>query len=220
MQSSAPATNATRVVASALGVIAGLSGLDHGFFEVLQGNLATPGLFVQSIGPGQRMWPYGTEDAFTLVPNFLVTGVAAIAVGLAVIVWSIGFIDTSHGSVVFGGLGLLLFLVGGGVAQVGFVLVGWVVSRRIGRPPAWVAALPAAVRNRAARHWVPGLAVAIGLAAVALEVAIVGFVPGVTDPIAVQAVCWSALAIMLIPLILATVGAFAHDADRPAVTAL
>src|SRR5450759_2876290 len=153
--------NATRVFASALGVLAGLSGLDHGFFETLQGNASTPGLFVQSIGPAQRMWLYGTEDAFTLVPNFLATGILAMAVGVLIIVWSIGFIDRGNGSRVFLLLGALLFLVGGGVAQVGFV-------------------------------------------------------PGVTDPNQLQAICWSALGLMLGVLLLAIVGGFAHDIEREA----
>ncbi len=213
--------NATRVIASTLGVIAGLSGLDHGFFETLQGNAPTPGLFVQSIGPAQRMWAYGTEDAFTLIPNFLATGILAIAVGLVLIVWSIRHIDRPHGSRVFAGLGALLFLVGGGVAQVGFVVLCWAVSTRIGRPPAWVRNAGAGTRATLARLWWAALVVGVVLVAVALEVAVTGFVPGVTDPNQVQAVCWSALGIMLLPLALAVVGGFAHDVDlqaaRPAV---
>jgi hypothetical protein len=43
--------NGTRVTASMFGVCVGVSGLDHGFFEALQGNTATPGLIVQAIGP-------------------------------------------------------------------------------------------------------------------------------------------------------------------------
>jgi hypothetical protein len=31
--------NATRIMASTIGVICGLSGLEHGFFEILQGNI-------------------------------------------------------------------------------------------------------------------------------------------------------------------------------------
>jgi hypothetical protein len=215
MENSTPGENATRAIAATLGTIAGVSGLDHGFFETLQGNTATPGLFIQSIGLAQRMWPYGTEDAFTLIPNFLATGVLAIGVGLLVIAWSIGFIDSRHGSAVFAGLGGLLFVVGGGVAQVGFVVLCWAVSRRIGRPPDCARVkLPPAVRAGVARLWAHALVVSVSLALLALEIAIVGFVPGVTDPIQVQAVCWSALGLMLVPLALAIVGAFAHDVDR------
>ncbi|MGD0123684.1 MAG: hypothetical protein ABSC46_14170 [Candidatus Limnocylindrales bacterium] len=211
--------NATRVIASVLGVVAGLSGLDHGFFETLQGNAPTPGLFVQSIGPAQRMWLYGTEDAFSLIPNFLATGILAIAVGLLVIVWSIGFIGRPYGSRVFVGLGALLFLVGGGVALVGFVVLCWAVSTRIDRPPAWVRNAGAGIPARLARLWLGALVRSLMLAAVALEIAIFGFVPGVTDPNQVQAICWLALGIMLVPLALAIVGGFAHDINRSAVRA-
>ena len=138
--------NGTRTVASALGVCVGVSGLDHGFFEALQGNTATPGLIVQAIGPAQRMWIHGTEEAFTIVPNFLVTGILAMVVGVLTIAWSIGFIDRPNGSRVLLLLGGLLFLVGGGIGMLVFLLFGWAVARRIHRPLTWWrSVLPAGV---------------------------------------------------------------------------
>ena len=204
--------NGTKTVASALGVCAGASGLDHGFFEVLQGNTATPGLIVQAIGPAQRMWIHGTEEALTIVPNFLVTGILAMAVGLLTIAWSIGFIDRPNGSRVLLLLGGLMFLVGGGIGMLVFLLFGWAVARRIHRPLTWWGSvLPAGVCRILARAW-PGL-VAVGLVlyAFALEVAIVGVVPGLSDPEQALLVCWSALAAMLAALALALVGASVQD---------
>ena len=204
--------NGTRVVASALGVCAGVSGLDHGFFETLQGNTATPGLIVQAIGPAQRMWIHGTEEAFTIVPNFLVTGILAMAVGLLTIAWSIGFIDRPNGSRVLLLLGGLLFLVGGGIGMLVFLLFGWAVARRIHRPLTWwQSVLPAGACGVLSRAW-PGL-VAVGLAlyAFALEVAIVGFVPAVSDPDKALVICWSALVAMLAALGVALVGASVQD---------
>jgi hypothetical protein len=43
------------------------------------------------------MWPHGNEPAFTLIPNFLVTGIAAMIVGLIVIVWSLFFVQKQRG---------------------------------------------------------------------------------------------------------------------------
>jgi hypothetical protein len=200
----------TRLVAMALGVCVGVSGLDHGFFEALQGNTATPGLFVQAIGPAQRMWIYGTEDAFTMVPNFLLTGILAVIVGMLMIVWSIRYIDRPAGSRIFLLLGGLLFLVGGGVAMLVFLLFGWLVARRIHRPLAWVRPhLPGTV-GRVLWKAGPGLVV-VGLAlyAVALEVAIVGVVPGVSDPQQALTVCWAALVGLLASMALAFIGASA-----------
>ncbi len=204
--------NATRIIASTLGVFAGMSGLDHGFFETLQGNSPTPGVVVQSIGPVQRMWVYGTEEAITLVPNFLLTGILAMFVGLLLIVWSIWFIDGKRGSTVFALLGALLFLVGGGGALIVALILGWAVSTRIGRPPQRWGRL--AVSRALSRVWPVLLVVSVILYLVALEIAITGFVPGVSDPDQILAVCWSSLGLMLVLLFLAMAGGFAHDLER------
>jgi hypothetical protein len=38
--------HATRVIAATLGVIFGISGMSHGFFEILQENTPTDGMFI------------------------------------------------------------------------------------------------------------------------------------------------------------------------------
>ena len=207
--------NATRTVAAVLGVLAGVSGLDHGLFETFQGDAPTPGLMVQAIGPAQSIWAYGTEDAFTLVPNFLATGILAIAVGVLISAWSIGFIHRQNGSGVFLVLGTVLFLVGGGVAQVVFIALGWAVSRRINRP--WTSGrhfLPVGADRVLAKRWWALLLAGLAFGVVALEIAISGFVPGVTDPDRIQVICWTALGTMLMLLLLAIAAGAAHDAER------
>ncbi len=154
----------------------------------------------------------GTEEAFTLVPNFLVTGILAMVVGVLTIAWSIGFLDRPNGSRVLLLLGGLLFLVGGGIGMVIFLLFGWAVARRIHRPLTWWHSfLPAGAGRVLSRAW-PGL-VAVGLAlyAFALEVAIVGVVPGVSDPERALLICWSALLAGLAALFVALVGASVED---------
>ena len=65
------------------------AGFEHGFFEALQGNRATGGFFIQAIGESIRWWQYGDEGAFTLVPNFLITGILAMLFAVATLVWAI-----------------------------------------------------------------------------------------------------------------------------------
>jgi hypothetical protein len=55
----------TRIVTSVSGILIGLSNINHGLFEVLQGNKATEGFIIQAIGEEQRMWMHGTEEAFS-----------------------------------------------------------------------------------------------------------------------------------------------------------
>ena len=116
---------------STLGVLIAVGGMDHGLFEVLPGNKPTGRLIVHAIGEQNRMWAYGTEDAFTLIPNFLITGVAAIVVSVLILVWSVVFVQKKNGSLVFLLLSILLFLVGGGVAQVVFFLLWHGPSRPV-----------------------------------------------------------------------------------------
>ncbi|WP_345990147.1 hypothetical protein WCX18_04715 [Sulfurimonas sp. HSL1-2] len=101
----------TRVTASILGVLLALGGMiNHGLFEILQGNTPIQGFFIEAIGESHRFWRYGTEGAFTVIPNFLATGITAILVSLAVIVWSLKYLHTKHGAAVFLFLMVLLTL--------------------------------------------------------------------------------------------------------------
>ena len=61
---------ATRATASTLGVLVGLSGIDHGVFEMLQGNAVPGGVLIAAIGPAQRFWEFGEETALTIISNY------------------------------------------------------------------------------------------------------------------------------------------------------
>jgi protein-S-isoprenylcysteine O-methyltransferase Ste14 len=63
-----------------LGGYAGLIAMQHGIFEILQGSHAPPGLLFNAIGPpcqADAVW-HACFPALTLIPNLLVTGVAAV----------------------------------------------------------------------------------------------------------------------------------------------
>ena len=107
---------ATKIIVSTIGVILGISGIDHGIFEILQGNQPTEGLIINAIGPDHIMWKHGGESAFTILPTFLLTGILALLAGIAMIVWTVRYIDRKRGPLAFFLLNILLFLFGGGVA--------------------------------------------------------------------------------------------------------
>ncbi len=129
---------ATRIIVTTIGIILAIAGLDHGIFEILQGNTPTQGLLIQAIGPAQRMWHYGSEEAITILPTFLLTGLASVGISLALIVWSLWFVHKKHGSTVLGLLLIGLLLFGGGIAaQVMFAPFVWAAATRIHSPLAW-----------------------------------------------------------------------------------
>ena len=206
--------HATRSIAATFGFLIGIGGLDHGFFETLQGNTPTPGLFVQAIGPANRMWVYGTEDAFTLIPNFLISGLLVILLSICVMVWSARFVQQKNALLLLALLFIPLFLVGGGVAQVAlFALTFWVATQ-VNHPLTWWRrVLPESLRRGLARVWPFALGIGVLLFLIALEIAIFGFVPGVKNPDLREYICWSSLGIGLVFFLIAIVAGLAHDSD-------
>jgi hypothetical protein len=203
---------ATKFIAATLGVIFAVSGMSHGFFETLQGSTPTNGVFIEAIGESLRTWPHGSEMAFTLIPNFLITGLAAMAVGIAIIVWSVRFLHTKHGATVFLLLFILLFLVGGGMAQIPFFLVAWAFATRINQPLTWWGKiLPAGLRGTLANVWPWTLAATVLLFLFALQIAIFGFVPGVEDADQRLNIVFVSIGLGLVCIILSFVSGFAYD---------
>lgn len=74
--------------------------------------------------------------------------------------------------------------------------------------------LPEPLVVRLSRHWLFLLGLGVVLFAFALEVAIAGRVPGVSNPEHVELVCWTALLAMFVALVLAFVGASAAETER------
>ncbi|MBN2501739.1 MAG: hypothetical protein JXB38_13240 [Anaerolineales bacterium] len=175
--------NATRITATWGGVFFGLlSGVNHGIFEILQGSAPTSGLVFNAIGEAQRFWPGGTEPAFSLIPNYLVTGIVSIIVGLAIVVWSLWFLPTKHGRTVFLGLFILSFLVGGGMGQAFFFIPTWAFATRMGKPLTWWRkVLPRRTWPFLSKLWIVALVGAFITMSIALEMAIFGYYPGVSD---------------------------------------
>jgi hypothetical protein len=202
------------MIVSTIGVLLGIAGMEHGFFEVLQGNTSTDGLIIQAIGDAHQMWYYGTEEAFTLIPNFLITGILAMAIGLAIIIWSVGFVHQRRGAAVFGLLFVLLFLFGGGIAaQVVIAPPTWAAATRINKPLTWWRkVLPAKLRRALASIWPYTLTVGAISFLIGLFIAIFGYVPGVSDPERIINICWAFIFGGGWGMFLVTfVAGFAHD---------
>lgn len=149
-----PLNRATRAVASTLGVVAGITGIEHGVGEVLQGNVQPAGVVIESWPDSELYNILAGEPAMTIIPSLLVSGISSILVSVVLMVWAIRFIDTRHG-----GLGLILLsftllLVGGGFGPpVIGVLVG-LAGTRIHSELSWLKKrVPADTLGLASRLW-------------------------------------------------------------------
>lgn len=199
-------------VLTVVGVIFGISGMNHGFFEALQGFTPTPGLIIKAIGPAQRMWERGTEEALTIVPNFLVTGLLAMGFGLAIIIWSLRSLGSRPKATVFILLFLALFLTGGGIGHLIFFLPAWGFITLINKPLTWwKKILPTGLRQVMAKTWPYSVTAMTILILFALEIAIAGYVPGMTDADQKSYFCWSCLGIGWLLMMYSFVAAISAD---------
>jgi hypothetical protein len=206
---------ATRIYASTLGVLVGLAGVEHGFFEVLQGNVSPGNIMIDAIGPSQRFWEYGTETALTIIPSFLISGILSMILGVLLTIWAIAYVDTKYGAAVLLILGIALFLVGGGFAPIFLTVLAFVAATRLNKPlKFWRSRVPAGLRNLFAKLWPWSLIISVGSFVIAVEIAIFG------DPLLGLVGAETAFSIqfflglaMLILAIVALPAANAHDAE-------
>jgi hypothetical protein len=208
---------ATKIIVSTIGIVLAIAGLAHGIPEILQGNTPTEGLIIQAIGPDHQMWQHGTEEAFTLLPTYLSTGLVVVSLSLALIVWSLGFLNTKHGATVLGLLFIGLFLFGGGIAsQIMFAPFVWAAATRINKPlNGWRTVLPAGIRPGLGRLWPVMLALGSLSFLIGLFIAITGYVPGQSDPEVILIICWAFIFVGGLGLYLVTfVAGFAHDIEQ------
>ncbi len=207
---------ATRITATVIGVFFGLfSGVNHGIFEILQGNKPTSGLVINAIGEAQRFWPEGTEPAFTLIPNYLLTGIVSIIVGIAIAIWSIKFLPTRHGRTIYLGLFILSFLVGGGIGQAFFFIPAWAFATRMGKPLTWWRkVLPPGIRPLLAKLWPVILVLATFTMLVALEMAIFGYFPGITDIEALTNLNMTLVFTAVFLYVASFIAGFGHELNR------
>jgi hypothetical protein len=107
---------------------------------------------------------------------------------------------------------VLLFLVGGGTGQIAFFIPTMLVSTRINKPLTWWRkVLTGKLRSWLAGVWRYSLPAVVLFLLIALEIAIFGFVPGLSDPDLILAICWSFLAAAWILKLVTFMAGFAYD---------
>ena len=205
--------HATKTVASTFGVLVGLAGIEHGIFEILQGNVATNDFMIDAIGPAQRFWEYGTETALTIIPNFLITGIFAVIFGLLVTIWSWAFIERKFGAWIFGLLSLILWFVGGGFAPILMALFGFLAAVKIKSSLSWWRNhLPNTLKNFLSNLWPWPLVVYVFVFVFGVEIAIFGYpLLWIFSANVTNIIQWSLALFMVLLWPISIITAFAHD---------
>jgi len=195
---------ATKAVATCLGVAAGIAGLEHGYYEILQGSTRPDGIMIVSMGSPcvpEEIWN-SCEPAMTIIPNFLHTGILAILVGFTMIIWSVGFVQRKHGGLVLILLSIALLLFGGGLFPPLIGLIGGTAGTKINKP---INRVPGNFPHLAAKLWPWPLVV--------LMTWLLGqFVVGYFFNEFLMGVMWWGLLLILTMLPLSVYTGYAHDA--------
>lgn len=127
---------ATRIIAATFGAFAGFGGLEHGYFEILQGNTPPESIMITSMGAPcvpEEIW-HACEPAMTILPSFLITGILSMVLGLVTMVWAVAFVQRPRGGAILALLSLGLLLFGGGIFPPVIGIVGGLVGTKIHTP--------------------------------------------------------------------------------------
>lgn len=208
-------TSATRITVSTFGVLMGLAGIEHGIGEVLQGNVAPAGVMIESWPDSAAFDLLSGEPAMTVIPNLRVTGLLAILVSLAFIVWATVFVHRRHGGPVLILLSIAMLLVGGGLNPPVFGVLLGVVATRIDKPLTWWRThLSSRSRRLLARLW-PGTLVAgvIAWLLVLPGTVILDYVLEVSEPIVVSFLLFALISALGL-LLMTIVAGFARDIQQ------
>jgi hypothetical protein len=198
-----PNNFATRIYVLILGSLAGIGGVVHGIAEILQGSKPPEDILLR-IG------------AFTIIPNYQVTGIMAAIVGIAVVAWTTLRIQRRWGPTVYLTLSTILALVGGGIALIPGSILAWAVSTRIRSPLSWwEKVLSTQTRTALSNMWIVALVVGFGLFAVGFGIWSLVLPPGeIRQPTAMHYVCWSFLCAGTLVILTAIPCSFARDLER------
>jgi hypothetical protein len=200
---------ATRLTVSTMGVITALAALEHGLGETLQGNVAPPGLVIESWPDTPFFDVWAGEPAMTLIPNLLLSGLLTMLVALLFLVWVTRFIARKHGALVLLLLSLALLLIGGGF---GPPLLGLILSAASTRINASLTGSQPGGLWRSLGQWWRGSYVACIVAWLLLfpGAGILTQSFGVDDPNLMPKLFFTAFGLLLLTLLTA----FAHDSCR------
>jgi hypothetical protein len=203
---------ATRLVASVFGILVGLAGIEHGIFEMLQGNVPTNGIVIDAIGDSFTFWEGTGERAVSILPTFLLAGISSAILGIVVIVWSSFFVQRKFGATILLVLTFALFLVGGGMAPIVLSITAVAAATRIDKPLGWWKThLSLSLRKSLGKLWPWALAIFVVIFWSTMAVQIFGL-PLETTLISMIVGLLSIVMVVLIPV--SVIVGLAYDATR------
>jgi hypothetical protein len=197
------ANKSTQRFVQFFGIIGALTAIGHGIFEIRQGNASTSDILAR-IG------------AYTLLPNYLITGICTIIISLGIIGWLSLYVHKSYGPIIFLVLIAVLFFVGGGVAPIFGLMITLIVSTQIRNPLAWWKALNSSNSLKLFAK-IYNLLLTIGTISLLLGICVWLFLtpPGHLYKIdIIDYICWTLLGFGTVLILLSIFAGFSQDVEN------
>jgi hypothetical protein len=180
--------NAIKISIKLICIICGLSGLVHGLFEILQGNQVIEmhtiagKQMIYAIGKSNRFWEFGYAPAYTIIPNYLISGIIAMIFSASIIIYAIKFIEYRFTWIVLLLLSILQYISGGGAAQFGCAIIISIYALFINSPLKLLRKIPNKVRKFISKPWLILLIIFLIVFLHSIITEVFGFLYGVRDP--------------------------------------
>jgi hypothetical protein len=146
--------SATHWMVFIFSIIVGLVGMEHAVGEILQGDVVSDEMFIESWPDNELFRIMAGEPAMTIIPNMRMTGIIAVVMSLITGIWGVMFVDRKGGGYILILFSILLLFVGGGFGPPLIGIIVGAVATRINKPlKLWRRLLPASIRPLLARIW-------------------------------------------------------------------
>jgi hypothetical protein len=194
--------NATRIFCSTLGTIMALGGIEHGIGEIFQGNIEPTGIMIQSWPNAEFFRNVSGEPAMTVIPNILLTGILAVLVSLAMLVWTVLFVHRKNGGLITVLLSIAMLLLGGGIFPPILLIIIGVVAIGIRSPLNWWRThLSVGFRNFLKKLWLWSYtACIIAWLSALLGPGMLGYFFGMSNPALILVIIFLALGFLLLTI--------------------
>lgn len=201
--------NAVKISVIAFGLLCGITGILAGIFEISQGNQAINSFKISTISATCKMFEHTTYLAYTLIPNFLYTGIISVAVSSFLIIWTLFFTHKKLWGFIFIGLSVLQLLTGGSFV-IDLATITFILSFGINSELSWWRRiLGNRIRKVLSKIWIWALICYSVLSIIMLLFTLFG-----RDNASYINLLYIMAAIMFLPMLMMIIGGLAHNIEK------
>lgn len=202
--------NALRISSIAFGMLCGITGVLAGVFLFYQGNEPVSSVKISYIGAEYQMWKHDTYSAYTLIPNYMLSGIIAVFVSASLLYWTVFQIHKKKtGSIVFLLLSIAQLLSGGGFV-IDLAIITFLLSLGINKKLLrWKGSLGNKLGQFLAAMWFPSLIIYSMISIAVLFVTVYGMNSHI-----IMSIMPVLALIMFIPTLLLLFGSIAREIQK------